>query len=47
MAVDEERIKAVASWGFLGSPGGVAETQILEEPIEITLAADEITVEID
>jgi hypothetical protein len=47
MAIDEERIKAVASWGFLGAPGGESETQILEEPISLTIEADEITVEID
>ena len=54
MALDPERIKAVASWGFLGVPGG---TQIIEGPVDITitnsdlleviLAADEITVELD
>jgi hypothetical protein len=47
MAVDEERIKAVASWGFLGDSGGESETQIIEGPVEITLAADMIVVEID
>jgi hypothetical protein len=47
MAVDAERIKAVASWGFLGSSGGEAVPQIIEGPVEITLGADEITVEID
>ena len=47
MAVDAERIKAVASWGFLGDLAGESETQIIEGPIEITLEADEITVEID
>jgi hypothetical protein len=47
MAVDEERIKAVASWGYLGAPGGESSTQIIEGPVEITLEADSITVEID
>ena len=47
MAVDAERIKAVASWGYLGEPGGESLTQIVEGPIEITFEADEITVEID
>ena len=47
MDIDPERIKAVASWGFLGDPGGVAETQILEGPIEVTFETDLITVEID
>jgi hypothetical protein len=38
----------VASWGFLGDIGtGESETQILAEPITVTLEADEITVEID
>jgi hypothetical protein len=54
MALDAERIKTVASWGFLGIPGG---TLIIEGPVEITLTdlallevtleADEITVELD
>ena len=47
MAVDAERIKAVASWGFLGDPGGEAVTQIIEGPVEIILEIDEITVEVD
>jgi|GEM_PF-2609454 len=48
MAVDAERIKAVASWGYLGDIGaGESTTQIIEGPIEITLEADQITVEID
>jgi hypothetical protein len=47
MAVDAERIKAVASWGFLGDPGSDGVTQIIEGPVEITLTADSITVEID
>lgn len=47
MAIDAERIKAVASWGFLGDPGGGAVTQIIEGPVAITLEADEITVEVE
>lgn len=49
MAVEEERIKAVASWGFLGAPGGEGESiiQIIEGPIEITMETDEIILEIN
>ena len=47
MAIGAERIKTVASWGFLGDPGGESETQIIEGPVEITLTADEIIVTID
>ena len=54
MAIGAERIKTVASWGFLGEPG---PTQIIGEPVGVTLTCsdllavtletDEITVEID
>jgi hypothetical protein len=47
MGVGAERIKAVASWGYLGASGEEGETQIIEGPVEITLEADSITVEID
>jgi hypothetical protein len=50
MAVNPE---SIASWGLLGGTGeggGGTEpgpTQILAEPIEVVLAADSLTVEID
>jgi hypothetical protein len=47
MAVDEERIKSVASWGFLGTAGGEAETQIIEGPIEVTFELTNVPVELD
>lgn len=48
MAVNPE---SIASWGLLGGTGeGGGEagpTQVLAEPIEVSLAADSLTVEID
>jgi hypothetical protein len=47
MAVNPE---CIASWGLLGSTGQGGEegpTQILAEPIKVTLEADSLTVEID
>ncbi len=41
---------SIASWGLLGGTGeGGKEgpTQILAEPIQVTLEADSLTVEID
>jgi len=47
MAVNPE---SIASWGLLGGTGEGGEagpTHILAEPIEVTLSADSLTVEID
>ena len=47
MAVNPE---SIASWGLLGGTGegeGEGPTQILAEPIKVTLEADSLTVEID
>jgi hypothetical protein len=47
MAVNPE---SIASWGLLGGTGEGGEqgpTHILAEPIQVTLEADSLTVEID
>jgi hypothetical protein len=47
MAVNPE---SIVSWGLLGGTGEGREegpTQILADPIEVTLEADSLTVEID